>query len=183
MHIRSGAYVGIAPLPGGIVNVCVVREELPRGQRDPATWFRAALDADPLLRDRFADARQVCPLSTLGPLAIDAPRPGCAGLLLAGDAAGFVDPMTGDGLRFALRGGALAAEAALAELATGAPACEALCRTRHREFRTKWRVNRALRALVGSPRGVDLAARIAAHWQAPVRYLVAVAGDIALARP
>jgi hypothetical protein len=35
------------------------------------------------------------------------------GLLVAGDAAGFVDPMTGDGLRFAVRGGELVADAAL----------------------------------------------------------------------
>ena len=33
------------------------------------------------------------------------------GLLLAGDAAGFIDPMTGDGLRFAFAGARLAADA------------------------------------------------------------------------
>ena len=36
-------------------------------------------------------------------------RHAISGLLLAGDAAGFIDPMTGDGLRFAVRGGVLAA--------------------------------------------------------------------------
>ena len=36
-------------------------------------------------------------------------------VLLAGDAAGFVDPMTGDGLRFAVEGGELAARAAHAD--------------------------------------------------------------------
>ena len=81
-----------------------------------------------------------------------------------------------------VRGGVLAAQAAIAELATGAPACEALRVARAREFGTKWRVNRALRALVASPRGVHVAARVAARWNAPVRYLVAIAGDIALAR-
>jgi flavin-dependent dehydrogenase len=102
-------------------------------------------------------------------------------LLLAGDAAGFVDPMTGDGLRFAIRGGILAAEAALRELADGVPAFGWLAQERQREFSSKWRVNRALRALVGSPRGVALAAALTAHWNAPVRYLVAVAGDVSLA--
>ena len=74
------------------------------------------------------------------------------GLLLAGDAAGFVDPMTGDGLRFALRGGELAAHAALDELASGRPAFARLAALRRREFSTKWRINRALRVMVGSPR-------------------------------
>ena len=48
----------------------------------------------------------------LGPLAVDVPVAGMGGLLLAGDAAGFVDPMTSDGLRFAIRGAELAAEVA-----------------------------------------------------------------------
>ena len=61
-------------------------------------------------------------MTVLGPLAVNARAAGCPGLLLAGDAAGFVDPMTGDGLRFALRGGELAAQAALDELASGQPA-------------------------------------------------------------
>lgn len=183
MHIRRGGYIGVAPLPGELANVCVVRSggtEV-RGC-DAARLIRDTLDRDPLLRERFADARRVSPVSILGPLAIDSQRPGCPGLLLAGDAAGFVDPMTGDGLRFALRGGMLAARAAFDELTTGAPGCEALSRARRREFAGKWRLNRVLRALVGSPRAVDLAARVAAHWSTPVQYLVGVAGDVALAR-
>ena len=49
-----------------------------------------------------------------------APRPGGAGrgrVLLCGDAAGFADPVTGEGISFALQSGALAAAAVLA----GAP--------------------------------------------------------------
>ena len=44
------------------------------------------------------------PIVILGPLAVDAVAAEMPGLLLAGDAAGFIDPMTGDGLRFAFRG-------------------------------------------------------------------------------
>src|SRR5688572_25586009 len=117
----------------------------------------------------------------LGPLAMDATAAGAPGMLLAGDAAGFVDPMTGDGLRFALRGAELAADAALRELATGVPAFRWLCEVRTREFASKWRVNRALRSLVGSPRAVGVAARLTRHWQTPVAYLIGVAGDVRLA--
>jgi flavin-dependent dehydrogenase len=199
MHIRPGGYIGVAPLPGGLTNVCVVREqgsfrlkaEATTGDRtaEPpvASGFSRkivadAIASDPDLRDRFARARQVAPLTTLGPLAVDARAAGCPGLLLAGDAAGFVDPMTGDGLRFALRGGELAAAAALEELASGTAAHSALQSARVREFSRKWRVNRALRSLVGSPAGVSLAALVAARWGAPVEYLVGVAGDIPIAR-
>ena len=177
MHIRPDGYIGVAPLPGGLTNVCVVREVF----RLKAI-IAETIANDPVLRDRFTHARQVSTLSSLGPLAVDGLESGCPGLLLAGDAAGFVDPMTGDGLRFAFRGGELAAEAALAEVESGQPAFARLRRSRAHEFRGKWRLNRALRSLVASPRGVALATSIASHWQTPVRRLIDIAGDVALAK-
>jgi len=188
MHVRRGAYIGVAPLPGGLTNVSVVLDDLgpaKAGHYDRAeqqTIVRRALNADAVLRDRFAAATQVSPVTVLGPLAVNARGAGCPGLLLAGDAAGFVDPMTGDGLRFALRGGELAAHAALDELASGRPSYARLGALRRREFSTKWRINRALRVMVGSPGAVGLASLVSNWWSAPVEYLIQLAGDVALAR-
>jgi menaquinone-9 beta-reductase len=184
MHIRADGYIGIAPLPGGIANVCVVRElNVFRAQRINAeTIVHLAVRNDPFLAPRFTRARQIAAVTSLGPLAVNARAIGYPGLLLAGDAAGFVDPMTGDGLRFAIRGGELAAEAALRELSTGAPACSSLQAARAKEFGPKWRMNRGLRALVASPRAVNAAAQLARGWQAPVRMLVRLAGDVNLAQ-
>src|SRR5687767_15112143 len=174
MHVRRGAYIGVAPLPGGLTNVSVVLDDLgpaKAGHYDRAeqqTIVRRALNADAVLRDRFAAATQVSPVTVLGPLAVNARGAGCPGLLLAGDAAGFVDPMTGDGLRFALRGGELAAQAALDELASGRPSYARLGALRRREFSTKWRINRALRVMVGSPGAVGLASLVSNWWSAPV---------------
>jgi flavin-dependent dehydrogenase len=183
MHLRADGYVGVAPLPGGITNVCVVRERphLTAGQ-PAATVIANAIATDRALRDRFADAIAVSEVTVLGPLAVESLAAGCPGLLLAGDAAGFVDPMTGDGIRFAIRGGELAAEAALSELETGVPAHDQLRAWRTREFAAKWRVNRALRSLAGSPRALACAAVVARAWPAPVRRLVGIAGDVSLAR-
>src|SRR3954470_6220322 len=114
MHVRRGRYVGIAPVPSGLTNLCVV---VGRQQFEPHTVIAHAVAVDPQLRDRFAGARMVGRPSIVGPLAVDAATAGAHGLLLAGDAAGFIDPMTGDGLRFAVRGGELAAEAALGAFA------------------------------------------------------------------
>lgn len=47
--------------------------------------------------------------------------PGRANVLLVGDAAGFVDPLTGEGLAYAMESGALAADAAAEALAAGKP--------------------------------------------------------------
>src|SRR5207248_10687182 len=133
---------------------------------------------DRLLRDRFASARLASPPVVLGPLAVDAQNAAIDGLLVAGDAAGFIDPMTGDGLRFAIRGGELAAVAALEALEHGWSGVHArLAERRRREFAGKWRFNRALRALVGSPRAVDAAAFAARFGPGAFRRIISKAGD------
>jgi flavin-dependent dehydrogenase len=117
--------------------------------------------------------------AVLGPLAVEARSAGTRGLLLVGDAAGFVDPMTGDGLHFAVRGAELTAAVVLAALqgALGDPAA-ALLRARHLAFARKWRMNRALRALVGSPRAVSIAAISARLCPMVLRHVIAAAGDV-----
>ncbi len=181
MHVRHDRYIGVAPVPGGLANVCLVAEK-GLASRFDASLLTALLAADPILRDRFADARLVQAPVVLGPLAVEVSAADIRGLLLAGDAAGFIDPMTGDGLRFAVEGGALAADAALESLAGGWTGVhERLASARVRQFGAKWRFNRALRALVASPRGID-AANIGARL-APglLRRVIATAGDCGIA--
>jgi flavin-dependent dehydrogenase len=184
MHIRRGRYIGVAPLGGGVSNVCVV---LPWSGsdcdfRDPPGLLRAAIAAEPMLRDRFSGRKVVRDPIMLGPLAVDVVRHDMNGLILAGDAAGFIDPMTGDGLRFAVRGGELAAAAALEALNHGWTGVHArLATTRAREFSPKWRFNRALRTLVASPFAVTAAGQAARVAPGVVRRLVARAGDCDLA--
>lgn len=180
MHIRGGAYLGIAPLPGGVTNVCFVTSRR-TGWRDPDEQLRAAIESSPEIRERFANARRVSAVSVLGPLAVDAPVAGCPGLLLAGDAAGFIDPMTGDGMRFAFAGARLAADAALSALDGGdtVTAWQGLTRRRQQLFAAKWRFNRTLAALVDHPAGVGLASAGARIAPALVRRLIAIAGDAA----
>lgn len=185
MHIRLDGYVGIAPLPGGVTNVCVVRElgSPFRAQRaEGDRLIESAIAADPVLRERFVRARRVTDVTALGPLAVESRGVGIGGLLLAGDAAGFIDPMTGDGLRFAIRGAELAAEAAQRELETGRAGFRELAAARRREFAGKWRVNRALRAIVASPHGVRLASALASWWRMPIQTIITIAGDVAVAR-
>jgi len=181
MHLRRDGYIGIAPLPGGLTNVCLVRHRRDRRSLIGIDQRRIILDTvgrDAFLHARFVAARQESALIALGPLAIDADAPGCPGAVLAGDVAGFVDPMTGDGLRFAVRGGMLAAEAVLSELATGQPAAETLARARRRAFTGKYRFNRALRLLSGSPTALSAVAWLGGRWPAPAELVVRVAGDL-----
>src|SRR5262245_59694294 len=180
MHVRRGRYIGVAPVPGGATNVCLVKPShaADGDLRDPAALLTDELARDSILRDRFAGARLVTTPVVLGPLAVDVRSAAIDGLLLAGDAAGFIDPMTGDGLRFAVRGGELAAAAALDALTHGWKGVHArLAEMRRREFAGKWRFNRALRTLVASPRGVSAAAAAAPLAPAVVRAIISRAGD------
>ena len=180
MHIRRGRYIGVAPLPGGVTNVCLVRPSQPADNalRDPESLLRSELACDPMLADRFARARLVARPAVLGPLAVDPAGQPMRGLLLAGDAAGFVDPMTGDGLRFAVCGGEMAAEAACRALQHGWENVQAgLILARQREFAAKWRFNRALRATVSSPAAVRFGGFILSAAPGIGRAIVRRAGD------
>jgi flavin-dependent dehydrogenase len=181
MHIRRGRYIGVAPLPNGVTNVCLVKPSAGADAelRDPLGAVRTALSHDRVLRDRFARARFISRPTVIGPLAIESVEARWPdGLLLAGDAAGFVDPMTGDGLRFAVRGGELAAEAALRALAHGwSGVHERLAAWRRQEFAGKYRFNRALRGFVGSPLAVRAATTGAPFLRPLLRSLILRAGD------
>jgi flavin-dependent dehydrogenase len=182
MHIRRDKYFGVAQLPGGLTNLCIVSADRST-LRDSSRLIRETICTEPVLRERFVRARSVAPPVTLGPLAIDGLAAGVPGLLLAGDAAGFVDPMTGDGLHFTIRGAELAAEEALRALEHGwADSHVRLETRRRREFSAKWRFNRILRGLFGTPWRVSAAERAAflAPWVA--EHAVRYAGDLGASR-
>jgi flavin-dependent dehydrogenase len=178
MHVRRGRYIGVAPVPNGLTNACVVTADR-RLLRDSRSLLLGAVRTDRELADRFARARMIAPPAVLGPLAVECAMPGAPGLLLAGDAAGFIDPMTGDGLRFAMRGAELAAEHALLALEHGGDAFRSLQVARAREFSRKWRFNRTLRILVASPSAVSAAGFGAALAPRILRGIIRYAGDVA----
>jgi flavin-dependent dehydrogenase len=182
MHVRRGHYIGVAPVPGELTNACLVvpYHAGDRGWADPGTALTRAIAADAALAPRFARARLVEPPHVLGPMAVDTSAAGRPGLLLAGDAAGFIDPITGDGLRFALMGAALAAGAALdvlsGRLDHGAAVAQ-LAAQRRRAFAAKWRFNRALRGLVASAHAVTAAAAAACVIPSAFEAIIRYAGD------
>jgi geranylgeranyl reductase family protein len=181
MHVRHGHYIGVAPLPSGLANVCFVTSAR-GGFTDPAALLRDSVARDEQLAPRFERARLVGRPAVIGPLAVDASAGDVAGVLLAGDAAGFIDPMTGDGLRFAVEGALLAARAAVRAFRRPAEQPHlALVRMRRRAFGAKWRFNRCLRTLVSSDVALQLAGRTASVAPSLLRQAVNVAGDVRLA--
>lgn len=95
---------------------------------------------------RFARARQDGPLR--GGLLPMGPRFGrtvADGLMMVGDAAGFVDPLTGEGIYYALRSGELAAAQGLEALRRGDVSAGAL-----RGYEAQWRKDFGWNLWIGS---------------------------------
>jgi geranylgeranyl reductase family protein len=106
--------------------------------------------------------------------------PGRGRALLAGDAAGLVDPVTGEGIAWAMRSGQLAARAAAAALAASAPD-SALVRyaTALRPVLTELGRARTLRSILYQPRLRPAVLRLIAC--EPVlqrRYLALLSGEL-----
>jgi menaquinone-9 beta-reductase len=111
LYFFEGGYCGVQPvtLAGtnrgeGRVNACaMVRSDVARSLPD-------IFGLHPELRKRAQNWRALGEPVSTSPLIFREPGPVENGVLLAGDAAGFVDPFVGDGISLALRSGALAAQ-------------------------------------------------------------------------
>jgi len=125
MHVGYGRYVGLAPLEptaqGDLTNVAIVVDESEGRQiaGRVAPFFDAALQSFPQLARRLETAHRVKPILTTSRLAVRASRLVADGVMLVGDAAGFYDPFTGEGIYRALHGAELLAEVAAGALAAG----------------------------------------------------------------
>jgi flavin-dependent dehydrogenase len=179
MHVARSTYIGIAPLTDTRANICVVVEQ-GTTSRDPLELVRRSLDACPRIAERCRDAVFVGRPRILGPLATDASEVGVEGLLLAGDAAGFVDPITGDGLHLAMQGGMLAAEEVLRTLETGdfSGAPRRLAEARRTALAAKLRFNRIIRHVTSSPMAIELTGVGAILAPGIMRRVVRYAGDV-----
>ena len=78
MHVRSGRYIGVAPLPDGLTNVCVVTADR-SALRDPGSLMASAVATEPELADRFADGEDRNTPGVPGTAGGGVPRPGEGG--------------------------------------------------------------------------------------------------------
>jgi flavin-dependent dehydrogenase len=142
------------------------------------TFFRARLKQLRHLAPRLAPAAPAGRLTAMGPLAFTVEEPRQDGIVLVGDAAGFYDPFTGEGLYAALRSAELLAEVAHAALRRddlSAPALAPYAAARRRAFRHKAWLTRALQLAI---RHRALANRIARALAARPHLLNALLGAI-----
>jgi flavin-dependent dehydrogenase len=144
------------------------------------TFFAARVKQLPHLARRIAGAEQVAPVQALGPLAYRVVPPDLGGVLLVGDAAGFYDPFTGEGIFAALLGAELAAETAARALRTGDCSAAALApyeAARRAAFRDKAWVTRALQFVIAHRWTANPTAHALATRQPLLDLLLGIFGD------
>jgi geranylgeranyl reductase family protein len=112
MHVGPGWYVGLAPLAGGRLNVGMA---LPMnghsGLSTARERFQSAIDGIPAVAERLRGRKRLTPIRGASPIGHRVARAAGPGWMLVGDAAGFIDPFTGEGIYRALRSARAAAEA------------------------------------------------------------------------
>jgi flavin-dependent dehydrogenase len=162
MCVLEGAYCGLAPVPGGRINVGIVlanaawrRELSERG----AAWVASRI----LVDVHFAADTTPCDqIAGAAPLGHRVSRRAGDGWLLIGDAAGFLDPFTGEGLHRALVSAQLAAAAVDAHLRGERDALRQYDRAMSARFATKDIVSRIVQGILSHPAAFEhVAARLA----------------------
>lgn len=168
MHVSKRGYAGLAPLSGGLVNVGLVMPldaaQKLTGKTATERFEEFALSF-PGVATCLEGAERVSTVRGVGPIGARVKRPYGPGYLLVGDAAGFFDPFTGEGVYKALRGAELAAEVAAYALERNDLSARSLRRyntLRRREFAAKEMVCRLVQTFVAVPGTMDyVVARIA----------------------
>ena len=146
MHVGSGYYVGLAPTPGGELNVGMALPMMDHG-RSARQRFDEAVAGLPAIAHRLRESSRLTPIRGVAPIGHRVSTTAGPGWLLVGDAAGFVDPFTGEGIHRALR----SARAAAAAILAGGDVAGAYRAERRRAFAAKTALSWLVQGFLAAP--------------------------------
>jgi geranylgeranyl reductase family protein len=186
MHLlRDGAYLGLDPLADGRLNAGLVVDVATVAaavrDQDGGARLLAAAARSPALAPRFRAAQVEGEVRYLAPMTTAVRAVASGRALLVGDAAGFVDPLTGEGIALAIASGELAARAIVQALRAGdrpehaRAAAAAYARDHARLVRGKRWLHPLLQALLRRPALADrIGARLTTSPAAAQRLLAVI---------
>jgi len=183
MRSRGGTVCGLGALGGGQANLTLVVPTTDAARiagRAGEFLEERVAERFPDLAARLAGAEREETVRTVGCFGHVCRRASADGALLVGDAAAFIDPFTGEGIYFALRGAELAAEVAADALRAGDTSAARLAaydRAR-KELTRRYLLCGFVQAVVRTPALMDRAARRLASSPALTGCLMRVLGDL-----
>lgn len=155
LYFFPGGYCGVTPVDANTVNACAMV------RADVARTLEEVLAREPRLSERSRNWQPLFPPVTTSPLYFREPETESDGMMLAGDAAGFIDPFAGDGISLALQSGTLAAQSLAPFLEAKHPLERALHEYRaayRKRFIPAFRNAARLRSALSAPKWVRTAA-------------------------
>jgi menaquinone-9 beta-reductase len=155
IHQFPGGYAGLVRVDAHTANLCFTIE---RSRLQRPVSFEALrkhrLNENPFLRDELVDAESCGELRSVSPVYFPPRKCFGEGFLLVGDAARVTEPVTGEGIYFALRSGRLAGmtiDGALRRKDTTRDYLKQYQRACREEFRKRLRLNYLARVLAHHP--------------------------------
>lgn len=181
LRLSDRGVLGAAPIENGMSTVAVVvsRGRAAELSAGPFGFYRAEVETYGFLPPESEDALAE-PLEVTGPFEVTPRDVTAPGVLLAGDAAGYFDPFTGQGVYRALVTGRHAADAVAAALS--GPEDASAARRRYSEKLADLlvpgrRVQKLVDAVVSRPALVNPAGRLMARRPGLLSLLLDVTGD------
>jgi flavin-dependent dehydrogenase len=158
IHAFDGGYCGLCCVEDGLINVCALFEEGPSTLAELGSMSRSLA----LRLSQLEPAEQA--VHAVAQVSFDLKERSHAGVLFAGDAAGMIAPLAGDGQAMALSGARILADLIGSRPPTiTASAREELAARWDRawriHFEPRMRIGRALQSLLLEPRSADIALR------------------------
>lgn len=185
ISVGDRSYCILNPIGERLINaIIVVNQGIVQGRKGQLDeLFDDTLQAFPLALSALRDTCRRGPIRCLGPLAFRSSRSAKAGALLVGDAAGFYDPFTGEGVGHALYSANLAAHVITSALAEGdGSLMEAHLDRFDDEQRTaltsRRRLGAALQAVIRHPGAANAVARLLRRRQPLAGLVLGVVGDL-----
>jgi flavin-dependent dehydrogenase len=155
IHLYPGGYAGLVGLGGGIANLCFTVERRRFNKNIPIDGLlENCLYQNPRLKEILKNSEILGNAHSAYPIYFSPRKSFGDGFLLVGDAARVLEPVTGEGVNFALKSGDLAAAAIHQAFVSGNHKAESLVsyeRSCKRCFASRLRVNRFIRTLVYRP--------------------------------
>lgn len=110
IHLVQNGYIGVAPITSSLANVALVIDEAayPSASESVQEFLMNQINRSSL-KHRFTGLSPVSTVISAGPLAFRTIRTSGSCALLIGDACGFIDPFTGEGINHSFIGAEIAA--------------------------------------------------------------------------
>ena len=180
MHVSQPGYTGIAPVSKDLTNVVLVLDSFYLKGRSIEDLYVKTVLKNRQRKDLLTGGRLTEKPRVVNSLAFSVKKPSCGGLVLVGDAMGFIDPFTGEGIYLSLRSAQIATDIIDLAFKNSDFSQNLLSQyetIRRREFRKKFMLVNILQKLIYSPPLCTRVMRILSRNPALAKLLVGVTGD------